>query len=87
MLRTAADRPARRPAQVIACWTEDRGKQETVLVYCYAVDDGRQTWCGEASEADFARLRAGDMIMVHAAPRARRLTGLDLSRSGPDPVL
>ncbi len=68
---------------MIACWTEDRGKQETVLVYCYAVDDGRQTWCGEASEADFARLRAGDMIRVHAAPRSRRLTGLDLNRPGP----
>jgi hypothetical protein len=68
------------PAQVIACWTEDRGKQETVLVYCYAVDDGRQTWCGEASEADFARLRAGDMIQVRAAPRRQRLTGLDLTR-------
>jgi hypothetical protein len=53
------------PAQVIACWTEDRGKQETVLAYCYAVDDGRQAWCGQASEADFARLRAGDMIRVH----------------------
>lgn len=75
-------RPARAMflAQVIACWTEDRGKQETVLVYCYAVDDGRQTWCGEASEADFARLRAGDMIRVRAAPRNRRLTGLDFTQ-------
>jgi hypothetical protein len=68
---------------VIACWMEDRGRQETVLVYCYAPDDGRPAWCGEGGEADFGRLQAGNMIWVPAGPRARRLAGLGLNRPGP----
>jgi hypothetical protein len=69
-------------AQVIARWEEDfeRGDDTTVRVYRYAVDDGQQTWCGEVSQVDFARIRVGEMVQVHAAPRNRRLTGLDFTR-------
>jgi len=69
-------------AQVIARWEEDHdgGENPTVHVYRYAVDDGEQTWCGEVSQADFARIRVGEMVHVQAEPRSRMLTGLDFTQ-------
>jgi hypothetical protein len=71
-------------AQVIARWEEDfeRGDDTTVRVYRYAVDDGQQTWCGEVSHTDFARIRVGELVRVQAEPRSRTLTGLDFGRPG-----
>lgn len=71
-------------AQVIARWEEDVDSGDrTVHLYRYAVDDGQQTWCGEASQADFARIRVGELVEVSAAPRSRTLTGLDFIRAAP----
>jgi hypothetical protein len=72
-------------AQVIARWEEDfeRGDDTTVRVYRYAVDDGQQTWCGEVSQVDFARIRAGEMVQVQAEPRSRTLTMVQFSRCTP----
>jgi hypothetical protein len=71
-------------AQVIARWEEDLDSDDrTVHVYRYAVDDGQQTWCGEASQADFARILVGDMVQASAAPRSRTLTGLEFIRAAP----
>ena len=71
-------------AQVIARWEEnfERGDDTTVRVYRYAVDDGQQTWCGEVSHTDFARIRVGELVQVQAEPRSRTLTGLDFGRPG-----
>ncbi|HEY2125924.1 MAG TPA: hypothetical protein VGH77_01945 [Streptosporangiaceae bacterium] len=71
-------------AQVIARWEEDLDSDDGPgHVYRYAVDDGQQTWCGEASQADFARIRVGELVQVSAAPRSRTLTGLDFIRAAP----
>jgi hypothetical protein len=71
-------------AQVIARWEEDLERDETtVRVYRYAVDDGQQTWCGEVSQADFARIRVGDMVQVQAEPRSRTLTMVQFSPAAP----
>lgn len=80
-------RPARATftAQVIARWEEDfeRGDDTTVRVYRYAVDDGQQTWCGEVSQADFARIRVGGMVQAQAEPRSRTLTTVQFSPAAP----
>jgi hypothetical protein len=71
-------------AQVIARWEEDEDSDDrTVHVYRYAVDDGQQTWCGEASQADFARIRIGELVQVHAAPRSRTVTSLEFLPAAP----
>ena len=64
---------------MIARWEEDQdgGENPTVHVYRYAVDDGEQTWCGEVSQADFARIRVGEMVHVQAEPRSRTLTAVE----------
>jgi hypothetical protein len=36
-----------------------------------------------ASQADFARIRVGELVQVSAAPRSRTLTGLDFIRAAP----
>jgi hypothetical protein len=71
--------------QVIARWEEDfeRGDETTVRVYRYAMDDGQQTWCGEVSLADFARIRVGDMVQVQAEPRSRTVTSVQFSPAAP----
>jgi hypothetical protein len=71
--------------QVIARWEEDfeRGDETTVRVYRYAVDDGQQTWCGEVSQADFARIRVGDMVQVQAEPRSRTVTAVEYKSAAP----
>ena len=71
--------------QVIARWEEDfeRGDDTTVRVYRYAVDDGQQTWCGEVSHADFARIRVGEMVQVRAEPRSRTVTSVEFSPAAP----
>ncbi len=71
-------------AQVIARWEEERDSDDrTVHLYRYAVDDGEQTWCGEVSQADFARIRVGEMVQVHAEPRSRTLTAVEFSPAAP----
>lgn len=72
-------------AQVIARWEEDseRGDDTTVRVYRYAVDDGQQTWCGEVSRADFARIRVGELVQVRAGPRSRTLTAVEFGPAAP----
>jgi hypothetical protein len=72
-------------AQVIARWEEDseRGDDTTVRVYRYAVDDGQQTWCGEVSLADFARIRVGEMVQVQAEPRSRTVTSVEFRPAAP----
>ncbi len=71
-------------AQVIARWEEDFDSDDTaVRVYRYAVDDGQQTWCGEVSERDFARIRVGDLVQVQAGPRSRTLTAVEFSPAAP----
>jgi hypothetical protein len=77
-------------AQVVARWEEDidGGENPNVHVYRYAVDDGQQTWCGEVSQADFARIRVGELVQVRAGPRSRTLTAVEFGpavpgRSGP----
>ncbi|HEY9244302.1 MAG TPA: hypothetical protein VIP48_20105, partial [Streptosporangiaceae bacterium] len=72
-------------AQVIARWEEDfeRADDTTVRVYRYAVDDGQQTWCGEVSQADFARIRVGDMVQVQAEPRSRTVTSVEFRPAAP----
>lgn len=70
--------------QVIARWEEDFERDETtVRVYRYAVDDGQQTWCGEVSQVDFARIRVGDMVQVQAEPRSRTVTSVQFSPAAP----
>jgi hypothetical protein len=72
-------------AQVIARWEEDseRGDDTTVRVFRYAVDDGQQTWCGEVSQADFARIRIGELVQVQAEPRSRTLTAVQFGPAAP----
>jgi hypothetical protein len=69
---------------VIARWEEDseRGDDTTVRLYCYAVDDGEQTWCGGVSQSDFARIRVGEMVHVRAEPRSRALTTVEFIHTG-----
>ena len=69
-------------AQVIARWEEDfeRGDDTTVRVYRYAVDDGQQTWCGEVSQAGFARVRVGELVQVQAEPRSRTVTAVEFGQ-------
>jgi len=71
--------------QVIARWEEDseRGDDTTVRVYRYAVDDGEQTWCGEVSQANFARIRIGEMVHVQAEPRSRTLAAVEFIPATP----
>jgi Predicted membrane protein (DUF2207) len=70
-------------AQVIARWEEDVDSDDrNVRVYRYAVDDGEQTWCGEVSQADFARIRIGEMVHVQAGPRSRTLTAVEFTPAG-----
>jgi len=57
--------------------------ETTVRVYRYAVDDGQQTWCGEVGQADFARIRVGDMVQVQAEPRSRTVTSVQFSPAAP----
>jgi Predicted membrane protein (DUF2207) len=72
-------------AQVIARWEQDidGGENPNVHVYRYAVDDGQQTWCGEVSQADFARIRVGELVQVQAEPRSRTLTSVGFSPAAP----
>ena len=74
-------------AQVVARWEEDfeRGDDTTVRVYRYAVDDGQQTWCGEVSQPDFARIRIGELVQVQAEPRSRTLTAVEFRTPAPAP--
>ena len=52
-------------------------------VYRYAVDDGQQTWCGEVSHTDFARIRVGELVQVQAEPRSRTLTAVEFRPAAP----
>ena len=72
-------------AQVIARWEEDseRGDDTTVRVYRYAVDDGQQTWCGEVSRLDFARIRIGELVQVQAEPRSRTVIAVEFGPAAP----
>jgi hypothetical protein len=72
-------------AQVIARWEEDidGGENPNVHVYRYAVDDGQQTWCGEVSQADFARVRVGELVQAQAEPRSRTLTAVEFGPAVP----
>jgi len=49
----------------------------------YAVDDGQQTWYGEVSQVDFARIRVGDMVQVEGEPRSRTVTSVQFSPAAP----
>ncbi len=70
-------------AQVIARWLEDHdnGEAHSVLPHI-AVDDGQQAWSAEAGPGPFSRLQVGDVIRVQAAPRSRRLVGLEPASPG-----
>jgi hypothetical protein len=72
-------------AQVVARWEQDidGGENPNVHVYRYAVDDGQQTWCGEVSQTDFARIRVGELVQVQAEPRSRTLTSAEFRPAAP----